>query len=129
MADTRKKIARLSELKEGRMKEVKAGKSKLLVVKLDGQVYVLGGACPHYGAPLAKGTLCDGRIVCPWHQSVFDLKSGDMLEPPALDGLPRYEVSIEKKNVYVHLPKKASNSRTMPMYPPNLSRDQRTFAI
>ena len=32
--------------------------------------------CPHQGADLAKGTLRDGAIVCPWHNLVFDPTTG-----------------------------------------------------
>ncbi len=44
-----------------------------------GKVRALSGKCPHYGAPLAKGDLRDGRIVCPWHGSCFNAETGDIL--------------------------------------------------
>jgi hypothetical protein len=43
-----------------------------------GKVRALSGKCPHYGAPLAKGDLRDGRIVCPWHGSCFNAETGDI---------------------------------------------------
>lgn len=33
----------------------------------DGQVHAAPGACPHLGAPLCRGTVSAGRLVCHWH--------------------------------------------------------------
>jgi nitrite reductase/ring-hydroxylating ferredoxin subunit len=38
--------------------------------------YVLDDACPHQGASLASGTLHGGRVICPLHSWVFDLRTG-----------------------------------------------------
>lgn len=43
-----------------------AGRS--YVVWRDGEHIRMGpDACPHMGASLADGRVCDGRVVCPWH--------------------------------------------------------------
>lgn len=33
----------------------------------DGTAHVAPGACPHLGAPLCRGAVDDGRLVCRWH--------------------------------------------------------------
>ncbi|WP_306366419.1 DUF5914 domain-containing protein [Nocardiopsis sp. CC223A] len=33
----------------------------------DGTAHVAPGACPHLGAPLCRGAVADGRLVCRWH--------------------------------------------------------------
>jgi hypothetical protein len=39
-----------------------------LVVWRDGpQLLAAPDACPHMGASLSEGKVCDGRLVCPWH--------------------------------------------------------------
>jgi nitrite reductase/ring-hydroxylating ferredoxin subunit len=39
--------------------------------------------CRHQLADLAKGTLdADGCLVCPWHQSRYDVRTGEMVEGP-----------------------------------------------
>jgi NADPH-dependent 2,4-dienoyl-CoA reductase/sulfur reductase-like enzyme len=57
--------------------------------------------CPHDGAPLAEGALCDHRLVCPWHKATFRISDGSVLDPPALDGLTRHAVRIEGETVMV----------------------------
>ena len=52
-------------------------------------VHAVGGTCPHAGAPLIEGVAHAGRIVCPWHKATFCLRTGALLEPPAVDPLPQ----------------------------------------
>ena len=38
----------------------------------DGQAHALDDRCPHLGAALSGGTVCDDRLVCPFHGFAFD---------------------------------------------------------
>jgi len=61
-----------------RMKEVVVHENlKVLLVKdMNGEVTAIGTKCSHYGAPLIKGALGDGRVRCPWHGACFNTKTG-----------------------------------------------------
>ena len=59
--------------------------------------------CTHEECSLAGGELDGGVIVCPCHGSEFDIRTGDVLTPPALDPLPIYEAREEKGAVLVRL--------------------------
>jgi apoptosis-inducing factor 3 len=93
--------ARIDELQNGQMKEVTVGENKLVLAKVDDRFYAVGGNCPHLKAPLAKGALCGTQLYCPWHHSAFDITTGELQEPPALDCLPTYEVKVQGNEVYV----------------------------
>ena len=97
-------VARVDELADGQMKQVQAGETELLLVRLDGQFYALGARCTHYGAPLATGALHGERIICPWHHACFHARTGEHLEPPGMDHLPRFPVRVEDDQVLVELP-------------------------
>ena len=82
-------------------------------VEVDGAVVCLGrtaegwvafqDTCTHEDCSLADGEL-DGRvIVCPCHASEFDLRTGDVLCPPALEPLPIYEARIDAGELLVRL--------------------------
>ncbi|MEW6443277.1 MAG: FAD-dependent oxidoreductase [bacterium] len=123
-------IARVGDLRDGEMKEVEVAEGrKVLLVVIDGEYRVLGATCPHYGAPLAQGLLYEGRIRCPWHHSVFDAGSGGLREPPALDGLPRFEVRIDGDRIVAVLPDEMPASCHAPMAAPDPAADPRTFVI
>lgn len=49
----------------------------------DGELFAVSRRCRHQLADLSKGTIdAEGCLVCPWHQSRFDVNSGAMVEGP-----------------------------------------------
>ena len=125
-----RKIATTHDLQPGHMQEIAIDENhRVLLANIDGEFHVTGCCCPHYGAPLAEGVLTGDTVTCPWHHARFDLKTGDLTEPPALDGLPHYEVRIEGGDVLVMLPEKLRSRRTPDMAAPDPSKDHRTFVI
>jgi nitrite reductase/ring-hydroxylating ferredoxin subunit len=49
----------------------------------DGELFAVSRRCRHQLADLAEGTLdADGCLVCPWHQSRYDVRTGEMVEGP-----------------------------------------------
>lgn len=49
----------------------------------DGELFAVSRRCRHQLADLSAGTLdADGCLVCPWHQSRYDVGSGEMVEGP-----------------------------------------------
>lgn len=96
-----KPIARLRDLRDGSITRIERELGACVLVRDGDGVYALGATCPHAGAPLEQGALCSGRLVCPWHKATFDIRSGDLIEPPALEGLAHYAVRVEGDDVYV----------------------------
>ncbi|QKG58241.1 FAD-dependent oxidoreductase [Hymenobacter sp. BRD128] len=77
---------------------------KVLLTRQQGQVHALAPNCPHYGAPLEKGKVVDGRLICPWHHACFKVENGHLCEPPALDDLPTYAVREANGRILVQVP-------------------------
>jgi nitrite reductase/ring-hydroxylating ferredoxin subunit len=49
----------------------------------DNRYFAVSRRCRHQLADLAKGSLDDdGCLVCPWHQSRYDVRTGEMVEGP-----------------------------------------------
>ena len=122
-------LAHASDLREGEMKEVTVGETKILLARVGDGYHAVGATCPHYGAPLAEGALCGTRVVCPWHHAAFDVTSGDLLEPPALDALVSYGVRVAGGQVFVSLPDGAQGRRTPAMTACDAAADPRQFVI
>ncbi len=70
-------------LEDGRPETVSVdGKSVLLY--RDGEVlHAMAGICAHAGGPLARGIFDGSCVECPWHQSVFDMRTGGVVHGPA----------------------------------------------
>ena len=124
------RVARLSDLPQGTMTEIEAGKTTLLLSHVDGEVYAISGHCSHYGAPLAQGALSGKQVVCPWHHACFDVTTGDHLEPPGLNALTRFAVRVDGDEVYVSIPEDAEPQRKPAATGRDEGRsDEQTFVI
>jgi cytochrome P450/nitrite reductase/ring-hydroxylating ferredoxin subunit len=87
----------------GALRQVEVeGHAVCLARTADGWV-AFDDTCTHEECSLAEGELDGGVIVCPCHGSEFDVRTGDVLTPPALDPLPIYEAREEDGAVLVRL--------------------------
>jgi len=59
--------------------------------------------CTHEECSLAGGELDGDVVVCPCHGSEFDVRTGDVLTPPALEPLPIYDVREDAGALLVRL--------------------------
>jgi nitrite reductase (NADH) small subunit/3-phenylpropionate/trans-cinnamate dioxygenase ferredoxin subunit len=50
----------------------------------EGGFFATDDLCPHQGASLGEGTYHEGRVICPWHGWVFDVRSGECVRVPAV---------------------------------------------
>lgn len=87
-------VARLADLREDRGTRVEIGETSILLLRTGETVHAYQAECPHAGAPLDQGAVCNGRLTCPWHKAAFAVADGSLCEPPALDGLKRYPVEV-----------------------------------
>ena len=122
-------VANTSDLRDGEMKEISAGETRILLARVGDRFHAVSATCPHYGAPLAEGALCGTRVVCPWHHAVFNIVNGDLEEPPALDALVSYAVRIDGEQVLVSVPEDMSDRRTPTMATCDPTADSRQFVI
>lgn len=73
------KALAVDALAPGTRQVVKLQERSLLFLNESGNIYAIDSICPHLKLPLKKGKVtADGSIVCPWHRSEFDLKSGNV---------------------------------------------------
>jgi nitrite reductase/ring-hydroxylating ferredoxin subunit len=95
------RIARSSDLPDESMRRFKHDDVDALVVRQDRRVCALAHPCAHLGGPLSEGTLKDGTVVCPWHGSEFALDDGHVVNGPATQDQPVFEVRERGGNIEV----------------------------
>jgi apoptosis-inducing factor 3 len=122
-------VANTSDLRDGDMKEVQVGETRILLARVGDRFHAVSATCPHYGAPLAEGVLCGTRIMCPWHHAAFNVINGDSEEPPALDALVSYLVRVENERILVSVPEETPDRRTPTMVTHDAVADPRQFII
>ncbi len=121
--------AKTTDLSEGQMKTVLVDGRNLLLSKIGGKFYAVSPFCTHYGAELEDGILKSDRITCPWHNACFNAKTGEMLEPPALDSLNSFETEVREDQIIVKLPDVESESRHPEMTIPDPVKDDEIYVI
>ncbi len=97
------KVAKVDEVPSGTGKVVQAGDKVLALFNLNGTFYAIDNKCTHVGGPLGEGTVEGNRVTCPWHGSIFNITTGEVLGPPAPRPVDTYPTRIEGKDVVVDL--------------------------
>ena len=73
------KVGPVGELTPGTIKAV----GGYAVGNANGELFAVSRHCRHLRADLAGGSIdSEGRLVCPWHQSAYDVGSGRMVRGP-----------------------------------------------
>jgi nitrite reductase/ring-hydroxylating ferredoxin subunit/uncharacterized membrane protein len=95
-------VLKVDELPDGGMRRVEAdGVGILLSRASDGRVCAIAATCNHFSGPLQEGTREGDTVVCPWHNSRFDLCTGQALEGPAVFPQAIYETRVREGNIEV----------------------------
>lgn len=100
MLDTWNDVCALSELIHAQPVERDVGDKRILLVRLQDEVFAYPSMCPHMDEPLINGMCDDETITCLKHLWQWDLRSGamgDLAEQP----LQKFPVKIVKGHVYV----------------------------
>jgi len=72
----RVRVAEPGQVREGELLAVKAEGIAILLTRVNGAVHAIENKCPHLGLSMARGSLMDGVLRCPWHGSRFDVCTG-----------------------------------------------------
>lgn len=75
----------------------------IVVANVDGEYLVFNGLCTHAQCALAGGFLDGYTLTCYCHGAQFDVKSGEVLAPPATQPLKTYKAKIEGEDIFVEI--------------------------
>jgi uncharacterized membrane protein/nitrite reductase/ring-hydroxylating ferredoxin subunit len=106
-------VLKSSDLKEGVALRVEAKSHTLTCVRDGGEIFAVQEYCTHRFGPLSEGRVEDGRIVCPWHRSCFELRSGQVTQGPAKVPLKVYPTQLRDGMLYVGIPS-SKGSQALP---------------
>ena len=99
------RAASLSELTEGEITGVEIGEAKVALYLVDGQPLATSDICTHLECPLSEeGEVVGNEVLCLCHGSKFDIRTGEVVAPPAQEPLETYAVQVQGQDVLVDIP-------------------------
>ena len=82
---------------------LKVDGKKIALFNVDGALYAIDDSCTHRGGPLSEGELSGKEVTCPWHGAMFDVTTGQVLRPPAPQGVSGYNIRVEGGDIEVEI--------------------------
>ena len=90
------------ELAQDELRRVEVeGAGVLLSRSVAGEVCAIAATCNHFSGPLEAGQREGDTVVCPWHNSRYDLCSGEVIDGPAVFPQSRYETRVRDGRIEV----------------------------
>ncbi|WP_119168064.1 non-heme iron oxygenase ferredoxin subunit [Algihabitans albus] len=96
-------VAKTSDVTEGEVIGVEVEGTPLALYNLDGEYFATHNVCTHAFALLSDGYVDDGKIECPLHQGIFDIRSGKAEEGPVDEDLKTFAVKVEGDELFVEV--------------------------
>lgn len=94
-------LCSVDEVAEGEAIRVEKEGLALAVFNLNGQFYVTDDLCTHGPGLLHEGYI-DGDIVeCNFHNGSFNIKTGEVVDPPCMIPVKTYRTMVEGDKVFI----------------------------
>ena len=97
------RVARVSEVPQGRVKVVEVGDEDVALCNVDGVIYAVANVCTHDDGPLGEGYLMGDEIECPRHGARFNVRTGEVKILPAIVPISTFEVKVENDDIFVNV--------------------------
>ena len=76
----------------------------ILICNTEEGFFAVQDLCTHAFTPLCGGHIQGILISCPLHGAVFNLKTGEVMSPPAFEELKTFQLKIEGTSISVEIP-------------------------
>ena len=98
-------IGKAADIKPGDLVAFVAEGVRIVVGNVGGRLLAADELCTHEQCSLAEeGTLEGAVVTCACHGAQFDLTTGRVLAPPAVEPLKVYPLQVDDGNVVIEVP-------------------------
>jgi nitrite reductase/ring-hydroxylating ferredoxin subunit len=94
-------VCALDEIPRGKSLAVRAAGKDIALFNVAGNVHAIENSCPHQGAALSGGELCDRVVKCRAHGLRFDVTTGEFAGAQAKLRVPVFPVQVTGGRVAV----------------------------
>lgn len=95
------RAARSGQVREGSVRRFVVQGMEIAIARLNGRAYALHNLCTHLACHLSSGRVENNGLTCLCHGSIFDLATGEPINPPATRPVKTYCVRESDGHIYV----------------------------
>jgi nitrite reductase/ring-hydroxylating ferredoxin subunit len=97
-------VARTADIKPGELAAFDVEGVRIAVANANGRFFAIDDTCTHEQCSLTEEGTLDGTVVtCGCHGAQFDVTTGQVLAPPALEPVKSYPLRIEQGAVAIEI--------------------------
>jgi nitrite reductase/ring-hydroxylating ferredoxin subunit len=97
-------VAKTADVKPGELASFEVEGVRIAVANANGRFFAIDDTCTHEQCSLAQEGTLEGTVVtCGCHGAQFDVTTGAVLAPPALEPVKAYPLRIDQGNVMVEV--------------------------
>ena len=97
------RVAKTHEIQPGQVRLINVKDKQIALFNVDDEFFALDNACTHDEGPLAEGEISGHEVICPLHGAKFDIRTGEVLGPPAYESVARYAVRVTGTDIEVEM--------------------------
>ena len=97
------RVASTKDIAPGQAIAVEVQGHRIAVFNVNGEFKAIGDTCTHRGGPLSQGKVEGSTVTCPWHGAKFDIRTGNVLSPPAPAAVASYKVVVEDGQIKLEM--------------------------
>ena len=94
------RVARTDEIEPGQARLIDVKGTQIALFNINGEFFC---ARTHDAGSLAKGEIAGYEVICPLHGAKFDIRTGEVLGPPAHDDVACYSVRVTGAKIEVEV--------------------------
>lgn len=96
-------VCDVSQVQEEFPYSARVNDTEIGIFLVDNQYYAMEDVYPHAYALLSQGFVEDGKVECPLHEAVFDIKTGKCLREPGGRDLKTYQARVNENKIEISL--------------------------
>ena len=94
-------VAYSHEISDQECKIIEIENTPIAIFNLSGLFFAIKDQCTHQNLPIADGIVINDTITCPYHDAVFNIKTGAVLAPPACEPLTTYQTRVTEGMIQI----------------------------
>ncbi len=99
----RVKAATKQDVPEGSGHCVEVEGQRVALFNVGGTYFAIDDVCTHEGGPLSEGDLEGEEVTCPWHNAIFNVRTGECQCPPADEDVRTFPIHVNGEDLEVEL--------------------------